>query len=70
MNHKEFSSKGGSSKSEKKRESSRANVAKARLAKIGRANSNADVKTAEQSSTADAERPTDSAKTHASTNSV
>jgi hypothetical protein len=65
MTHKEFSSKGGSSKSQKKSESSRANIAKARLARISHGNMRSTARTAASGQQGEATGLTDSAGTNA-----
>ena len=73
MDHTEFSRKGGSSKSERKRESSKANMAKARAAKLERIKAGSidpSVKTAVVNSQEDQGQPTDSVGANASTNSA
>jgi hypothetical protein len=71
MDHKQFSSKGGSSRSEKKREAGRRNLEKAREAKrlkILHGNTEAHARTAEPYTPEEREQRTDSVKTPASTN--
>lgn len=60
MDHTEFSRKGGSSKSERKQAASRANIAKARLAKINRGSTLSSVKTAGSDARAEVMEQTDS----------
>lgn len=61
MDHTEFSKKGGSSKSERKQASSRANIAKARLARASRGNTPLIVRTAVSDQPGEAAARTDSA---------
>jgi hypothetical protein len=70
MDHTEFSRKGGSSKSERKRQAARDNVAKARLAKAALGSTKEPARTAELNSQEGKALPTDSAGTSASTNSA